>query len=128
MRIWISLVVLAVLAACAPKVDVAAIPSEVGEPERTFLTTILSENLRDPDSAQFKGWQGFDLSNGDRIVCGKINATNGYGGYIGFTAFFVRLTGRAVQRMYIDDGSSSAGPAAIGCSRAARGIIGISAG
>ncbi len=128
MRIWISLVVLVALAACAPKVEVTAIPSDVAEPERIFLTTILSENLRDPDSAQFKGWQGFDLSNGDRIVCGKINATNGYGGYIGFTAFFVRLTGQVVQRMYIDDGSSSAGPAAIGCSRAARGTIGISAG
>lgn len=128
MRIWISLVVLVALAACAPKVEVAAISSDVAEPERIFLTTILSENLRDPDSAQFKGWKGFDLSNGDRIVCGKINATNGYGGYIGFTAFFVRLTGQVVQRMYIDDGSSSAGPAAIGCSRAARGTIGISAG
>ena len=127
MRFWISLVSLAVLAACAPKVDVAALPSEVAEPERAFLTTILSENLRDPDSAQFKGWQGFDLSNGDRIICGKINATNGYGGFIGFTMFFARLTGPVVQRLYIDDGSSSAGPAAIGCSMAARGTIGIAA-
>lgn len=128
MQIWTSLVVLAALAACAPKVEVAARPSEVGEPEQAFMTNILSETLRDPDSARFRGWQGFDLSNGDRIICGKINATNGYGGFVGFTVFFVRLTGQVVQRMYIDDGSSSAGPAAIGCSQAARGTIGISAG
>ena len=126
MRIGMSLVVLAVLVACAPQVEVAAVPSEVAEPERGFMTTLLSETLRDPESAQFKGWQGFDLSNGDRIICGKINATNGYGGYVGYTMFFVRLTGQVVQRMYIDDGSSSAGPAAIGCSMAARGTIGIS--
>jgi hypothetical protein len=122
--IWMVLVV---LAACAPKVDVTALPSPVEATEQAAMTMLLSENLRDPASAQFRGWQGFDLSNGGRIVCGKINATNMFGGFVGFTAFFVRLSGQTVERMYIDDGSSSAGPAAIGCSRAARGTIGISA-
>lgn len=115
------------LAGCVPKVDVTALPSPVDDAEQAFVTEVLSQDLRDPSSAQFRGWQGFDLSNGDRIICGKINATNGFGGSVGFSAFFVRLTGQTVQRMYIDDGSSSAGPAAIGCSMAARGTIGISA-
>jgi hypothetical protein len=126
MRFIGLIAVLLALASCTPKVDVTALPSPVAEPEQAFVTQILSQDLRDPSSAQFRGWQGFDLSNGDRIICGKINATNGFGGFVGFTAFFVRLTGQTVQRMYIDDGSSSAGPAAIGCSRAARGTIGIS--
>jgi hypothetical protein len=125
MRAW--WLVLAV-AACAPKIEVTALPSPVEEPEQAFITTLLSEDLRDPESARFRGWQGFDLSNGGRIVCGKVNATNMFGGFIGYSAFFVRLTGQTVQRMYIDDGSSSAGPAAIGCSMAARGRIGISEG
>ena len=116
------------IAGCAPKIEVTALPSPVPEAELAFVTQVLSQDLRDPDSAQFRGWQGFDLSNGDRIICGKINATNGFGGFVGFSAFFVRLTGQTVQRMYIDDGSSSAGPAALGCSRTARGTIGISAG
>ena len=115
------------LAACAPKVQVTARPSPVEDPEQAFVAAALSEGLRDPGSAEFRRWQGFDLSNGDRVVCGQINATNGFGGFVGFSAFFVRLTGQTVQRMYIDDGSSSAGPAAIGCSRAARGTLGISA-
>ena len=127
MRFIGLIAVLLALANCAPKVEVTALPSPVEEPEQAFVTQILSQDLRDPGSAQFRGWQGFDLSNGDRIICGKINATNGFGGFVGFSAFFVRLTGQSVQRMYIDDGSSSAGPAAIGCSRAARGTIGISA-
>ena len=118
---------LVAMASCAPKIDVTALPSAVEETEQAFVTQILSQDLRDPDSAQFRGWQGYDLSNGDRIICGKINATNGFGGFVGFSAFFVRLTGQMVKRMYIDDGSSSAGPAAIGCSRAARGTIGIAA-
>ena len=127
MRFIGLIAVLLALANCAPKVEVTALPSPVEEPEQAFVTQILSQDLRDPGSAQFRGWQGFDLSNGDRIICGKINATNGFGGFVGFSAFFARLTGQSVQRMYIDDGSSSAGPAAIGCSRAARGTIGISA-
>ena len=127
MRFTGLIAVLLVVAACAPKVEVTALPSPVDETEQGFVTQVLSQDLRDPGSAQFRGWQGFDLSNGDRIICGKINATNGFGGFVGFSAFFVRLTGQTVQRMYIDDGSSSAGPAAIGCSRAARGTIGISA-
>ena len=127
MRLIGYVALLALLSACAPKVEVTALPSEVDETEQAFVTQVLSQDLRDPGSAQFRGWQGFDLSNGDRIICGKINATNGFGGFVGFSAFFVRLTGQTVQRMYIDDGSSSAGPAAIGCSMAARGTIGISA-
>lgn len=127
MRFIGLIAVLLAVASCAPKVQVTALPSDVTEPEQAFVTEVLSTDLRDPSSAQFRGWQGFDLSNGDRIICGKINATNGFGGFVGFSAFFVRLTGQTVQRMYIDDGSSSAGPAAIGCSMAARGTIGISA-
>lgn len=126
MRYITLFLLLATVTGCAPKVEVTALPGPVEAAEQAFVTQVLSQDLRDPGSAQFRGWQGFDLSNGDRIVCGKINATNGFGGFVGFTAFFVRLTGQSVQRMYIDDGSSSAGPAAIGCSRAARGTIGIS--
>ena len=127
MRIIILATFLVSVAACAPKVDVTALPSPVTEIEQALTTQTLIQDLRDPSSAQFRGWQGFDLSNGDRIICGKINATNGFGGFVGFSAFFVRLTGQTVQRMYIDDGSSSAGPAAIGCSMAARGTISITA-
>lgn len=125
MRLASLLFAVLALSACAPKVDVTALPGPVDDAERTAVIALLSEDLRDPASAEFRRWQGFDLSNGDRIVCGQINATNGFGGFVGFSAFFVRLTGAAVQRMYIDDGSSSAGPAAIGCAMAAQGTIGI---
>ena len=127
MRFTVLAAVFLAIAGCGPKIEVNAVPSPVPATELAFITQVLSQDLRDPDSAQFRGWQGFDLSNGDRIICGKINATNGFGGFVGFSAFFVRLTGQMVKRMYIDDGSSSAGPAAIGCSRAARGTIGIAA-
>lgn len=53
--------------------------------------TAIKEQLRDPDSAKFKilGFAGED----EAIVCGTVNAKNGYGGYVGSRQF-----------MYQDDG------------------------
>jgi hypothetical protein len=42
--------------------------------------------LKDPGSAQFQDVRGSDV-NGDFSVCGKINAKNAMGGYVGFKQF-----------------------------------------
>ena len=96
---------LAILAACAPKVEVTALPSPVEQPEQDFVAALLAMDLRDPNSAEYRGWQGFDLSNGGRIVCGQINATNGFGGYVGYSPFYIIVDkkGREMTMLGSDD-------------------------
>jgi hypothetical protein len=59
------------------------------------------EVLKDPKSAQFS-----DITHrrGDRAVCGRVNAKNGFGGYTGPTRFIV-LDGQPV----VDDGGDDFG-------------------
>jgi hypothetical protein len=42
--------------------------------------------LKDPSSAQFEDVKGGEV-NGDPTVCGKVNAKNAMGGYVGFKRF-----------------------------------------
>jgi hypothetical protein len=42
--------------------------------------------LRDPDSAEFSDFQLGEW-NGQKAVCGSVNAKNGHGGYSGFHSF-----------------------------------------
>lgn len=46
-----------------------------------------AHDLRDPDSAKFRNGK----LNG-AYVCGEINATNGFGGYVGFRSFYATPT------------------------------------
>jgi hypothetical protein len=62
----------------------------------------VSENLRDPDSAQFSDMVA--LKNGrDTIVCGFVNAKNGYGGYTGRKRF-IYIDGMRTSHMNVYDG------------------------
>jgi len=70
--------------------------SQVTEAEQASLGALLSRNLRDPASVQFRGWQAYNLSNGDRAICGEMNGKNAYGGYVGFEPFYLRMRGGAV--------------------------------
>lgn len=40
----------------------------------------VTERLKDPESARFTGLQ---MSADGKVVCGKVNAKNSYGGYVG---------------------------------------------
>lgn len=44
------------------------------------------ESLRDPESAQFRNLRVKEKPSG-AIVCGEVNAKNGFGGYEGFERF-----------------------------------------
>lgn len=57
-----------------------------------------AENLRDPLAAQFRRVKlvqhpptADSKAKPDRFVCGEMNAKNAYGGYIGFSRFFVDI-------------------------------------
>jgi hypothetical protein len=57
--------------------------------------SIISQDLKDPQSAQFRSWQTEKrlLDNGKTVlsICGEINAKNSYGAYTGFRPFNVTL-------------------------------------
>ena len=50
--------------------------------------TGIRQALRDPDSAKFSGLYVSTTSNGKQIVCGQVNAKNGFGGYAGTARFW----------------------------------------
>src|SRR5882672_5427225 len=57
----------------------------------TIVQMAVKANLRDPDSAQFGDMTAYDdrKLNGAAVVvvCGSVNAKNGFGGYSGFKNF-----------------------------------------
>ncbi|WP_298698177.1 hypothetical protein [uncultured Brevundimonas sp.] len=48
---------------------------------------VVSRELRDPTSAQFRNVRVVDQVNGSRAFCGEVNGKNAYGGYVGFEPF-----------------------------------------
>lgn len=46
---------------------------------------VVAEKLKDPSSAQWQ-WYAF---KGETTYCGRVNAKNSYGGYTGFSPFYV---------------------------------------
>ena len=57
---------------------------------------IISSLMKDPDSAQFRDVREAK-HEGRRIVCGEVNAKNGYGAYAGFERFVVDVTRKNFQ-------------------------------
>jgi hypothetical protein len=43
--------------------------------------------LRDPDATKFRGLHLVQDQNGSTLLCGEINAKNGFGAYNGFAPF-----------------------------------------
>lgn len=75
MRIWI--VVCAMGLAC--NTAVGAGPTDINEIKYQRLAReFVTDNLKDPDSAQFKNQNG---------LCGEVNSKNSLGGYVGFQRF-----------------------------------------
>lgn len=58
-----------------------------GQSEIEKAQQAVAQKTREPAAAQF---QNVTYCSGDpRIIVGKVNAKNGFGGYVGFTTFYV---------------------------------------
>ena|SRR6185503_9265874 len=65
------------------------------------------EHLNDPRSAQFQNERSLTNKNGNKVVCGEVNAKNGFGGYVGFTRFYVEdwsYTRVGIEKVGYDQG------------------------
>lgn len=87
------------LAACVdPNTQaVAARPDSVSAAEQEMARSYLGELTRDPEAARVRNLTAFDLSNGDRVICGEFNGKNAFGGYVGYSPFYMRLRGSTVM-------------------------------
>ena len=47
----------------------------------------MADELRDPDSAQFRNVVDGKSINGQETVCGEVNGKNGFGAYVGYRKF-----------------------------------------
>jgi hypothetical protein len=77
-----SSLVVAALIVLAPIASArTAKPSELA-----VIKPVVSAGLRDPESARFRSVR-FGAGENSSLVCGEVNAKNGFGGYAGFTTF-----------------------------------------
>ena len=62
-----------------------AVPPEFVDQAKAYLT----RNFNDPASAQYRDlYIGTDPRDGKPVLCGEVNARNGFGGMSGFQAFY----------------------------------------
>ncbi len=111
-----ALALTALLAGCGPGGALVDVPvSRAAPPPSVVAATksMLRERLRDPESARFRRIRAWRSAAGDVILCGELNARNGFGGYVGYRSFYARWRGGRLARSYLDSGSASV--AAFGC-------------
>lgn len=80
-------------------------------------------SFKDPGSAQFRNITAYRVATGDLAVCGEVNGKNGFGAYVGFKTFYIRLSGDVVKKSFVDqDGPSIA---TVACREASQGTLSI---
>lgn len=66
----------------------AATPKPATSQQLEVIRTALQDKLKDADSAKFMNVRMLPAVEGMFNVCGKINAKNSYGAYVGYRTFF----------------------------------------
>jgi hypothetical protein len=77
---------------------VAACGSDAEHAKRT-----VADSLRDPSSAQFREVRKVRLhfaGNRVTLICGEVNAKNGFGGYVGFRPFYYVADAKVDPQFY----------------------------
>ena len=73
---------IAVIAMLCSMVSTSSFASEIGTAQ-----SAIKNQMKDPDSTNFKSVREITNSQGGRFVCGEVNSKNSYGGYVGFKIF-----------------------------------------
>lgn len=91
-RMRLAALVLALLTLSFPALaeeDTDGTLSELSIAHKAMIDVLVTGKLRDPRSAQFRNVRMI-VNGGTSVVCGEVNARNGYGGYNGFEPFSIR--------------------------------------
>lgn len=97
---WIILAFAGLLSACVPTVENV---TRINSPSAIkYAREVVAYRLKDAGSAQWRQEAVFEATErlGDQarsgtVVCGQLNARNSFGGYTGFTTYYV---GKAAGR------------------------------
>lgn len=54
---------------------------------------VVTQDLKDPESAKFRNLRTVKTDTGLRILCGEMNAKNSYGAYTGYVPFVSSIDG-----------------------------------
>lgn len=91
--VMIQIAVLAgVLSACAPTTEITSSPIALSGDLDRQARQVAEYNLINPGSVTYRNTRAYRLANGDIAYCGEQNARNRMGGFVGYTAFYVRFT------------------------------------
>lgn len=101
---------LAALAVCLSTVSWQAsaenVPYQLSEAEVAAIQKDLTRDLKDPESARFNDLTAVKTDEGEILVCGEMNAKNGFGGYVGRMPFYGKFGEHGVGLAYIMLGHS----------------------
>ncbi|WP_288199052.1 hypothetical protein [uncultured Pleomorphomonas sp.] len=87
---------------------------ELTADELALVEGAIKDRLLDPDSAKFKSPLAAYSKDGFVVVCGLVNAKNGYGGYAGFAPYYGYLLRNSGNISFQPDNSAfSSGAASI---------------
>lgn len=70
-------------------------PTTMTPQDEQMQKTAFFQNLADPNGAQVQDVRVYAAPNGNRLICGKVNAKNAFGGYTGFQTFEVATVASA---------------------------------
>lgn len=97
------------LAGCAnPNTMQVTTKSVTPEPREVFYAkNIVAGKTANPNAAKFDDFRTLELSNGDRVYCGQMNAMDEVGGFVGYQPFYVRRSGSDVKSVHYTEKSAS---------------------
>ena len=113
-------------AGCVATTSTSVQPFQPSASDLAQATELIAQKLKDPGSLQTRNIRGYRAATGDRIICGEYNARNSFGGYSGFTGFYVRLTPQNTAKVVLSETDFAL--AEIGCNQAAAGSINLPSG
>lgn len=80
-------------------------PAQVEHYDRLMIRRAVLARLRDPDSARFSPIErAAEQTNGDKVICGFVNARNGFGGYTGDTPYMAVMRSHLVAELALGVG------------------------
>jgi|HubBroStandDraft_6_1064221.scaffolds.fasta_scaffold180952_2 hypothetical protein len=79
-----------------------ATPMPLTTAEQEAVANEVRNQLRDPDSAEFRNIAAYHDTRFGRMVCGELNAKNSFGGYVGYTGFVIKVGANGGQEMLLD--------------------------
>ena len=100
------------LAGCIDTIPVSAVPGAADPSELNDARALVTYDFFDPTTPLFRNEMTYALENGEKVICGQVNAKNRLGAYVGFTPFYVRYGiegGRVVARMVRTDVGATMG-------------------